>query len=211
MKVLLIFFLVIGVVSSADEYLPLKAPLLSPEERFPVDLNEQARRDLQETDESARNLEIFQKREISWLGLLLVGGGILFAFVRERKPVKEQSPEELIKTIQEESLSQLKALESESLNPEEFYTKLTQIIRQYIERAYQLPAETSTTEEFFSKLQTTNPFSQKTTQDLNAFLESADKIKFARQNASPADCKEALDYALHFIESNRNYAVEKQL
>lgn len=185
-----------------EQWQPLPAPMLTLEERYPVDLDEKERRTLTERNETERNVALFKEREVPWFSLLLLGAAIVYVVMGGKKEKKKEiSQEELVKTLQEQTIHQLEQLKPGMLEqtPDLFYVALTRILRSYIEQHYELPAETSTTEEFFSKIQTSSVLGKKDSQGLSEFLQSADRVKFARQDASEADRQEALDYALAFV------------
>lgn len=203
MKNLFLFFILCCFLNADEEWQPLHAPLLTPEERFPVDLNESERRNLVESDERSRNVQRFNEREIPWISLFLVGVAIVFAFSGRKKKVTEVTKEEKIRTLQEEALAKLDTLQSSigEISPEQFYVSLTQVFRSYIESYYGLPAEKMTTEEFFQKLKGNPIINEQSTTAIKNFLESADQVKFARTSASQGECQQALIYAVKFIRS----------
>lgn len=190
-----------------EPWQPLPAPMLSMDERYPVDLDEQARRELLERDESAKNVERFKEREVPWFSILLVGAAIVYvAFGGKKEKVREISLDEIEKTLQQKTVIELETLREglEGQSADQFYVALTRILRTYIETSYGLPAETSTTEEFFSKLQITEQLNKSESQGLSDFMLSADRVKFAREEASREDREEAVNYALNFVRAKKS-------
>lgn len=87
---------------------------------------------------------------------------------------------------------------------EEFYIEITQIIRKYIERQYQIKAPEQTTQEFLMKVIDTPIFESSLKGHLEEFLKFADLVKFARLHPEISDCNQAEDSAESFILSQRS-------
>lgn len=202
----IVLFFISSVLSSEESWQPLPAPMLSLEERYPVELNDKEQRALKERNEAKRNVALFKEREVPWFSLFLVGAAILYVIFggRKEKP-RELSKEEIEKTLQEETIIKLQQLKMEKKTPDQFYVELTQILRSYIEQFYGLPAETSTTEEFFNKVQTDKALVKLDSQGLSEFMQSADRVKFARQDATEEDLRRALEYAISFIRKSTTF------
>jgi len=89
----------------------------------------------------------------------------------------------------------------------EFYIELTMVVRRYIERTHGIRAPEQTTEEFLAAAARQPTFSRDVIVELRTFLESADLVKFAGQEASPAMTDDATAKARTYIESD---ATQKQ-
>jgi hypothetical protein len=66
----------------------------------------------------------------------------------------------------------------------DFYVELTMVVRRYIERTHGIRAPGQTTQEFLAAAARHPQFSAETVSQLRAFLESADMVKFAGQEAT---------------------------
>jgi hypothetical protein len=66
----------------------------------------------------------------------------------------------------------------------DFYVELTMVVRRYIERTHGIRAPGQTTQEFLAAAAKHPQFSVETVNQLRAFLESADMVKFAGQEAT---------------------------
>lgn len=105
---------------------------------------------------------------------------------------------------------EIKLLNSSATELQEKYTKnaeeqVAQIKQSMIRSGaswLELPTETSTTEEFFNKVQTNKALVKLDSQGLSEFMQSADRVKFARQDVSEVDLRRALEYAISFIRKN---------
>lgn len=84
----------------------------------------------------------------------------------------------------------------------DFYVELTLVVRRYIERSHSLRAPEQTTEEFLAAASKDPAFSPETLAALRTFLQSADLVKFAGQEATPAMADSATASAKNYIEND---------
>ena len=84
------------------------------------------------------------------------------------------------------------------MSVEEFYTRLADIVRQFIEGRYGLRAPERTTEEFLAEA--TLPERQLAL--LRTFLVEADLVKFARHRPGPDDRARAFAAAENFVRES---------
>jgi hypothetical protein len=123
------------------------------------------------------------------LGLLaLVAIGVLIYFLI-KKYQKKKIEEETFKTPIEKATSLLNTLEKKELwqngDVKSYYSELTDIVRNYIEEALEIPAMESTTFELIAGLKTIATkkrlkLSTDTIKSLQSVLEKADLVKFAK-------------------------------
>jgi hypothetical protein len=136
------------------------------------------------------------KAEDSWgnwwkylLALVLILGIGAFVYwylkIRQKKKIEE----EVYKTPIERATSLLNILEKKELwqhgEIKEYYSELTDIARNYIEEAIEIPAMESTTSELIEALKAASlkkkmKVSQETVESLFAVLKQADLVKFAK-------------------------------
>lgn len=95
------------------------------------------------------------------------------------------------------SLAELK--KELTLNDETFFVRLSDILRQYIERRFALPATEKTSEEFIQQLRSDSVLSEKQRIALERFLGTADMVKFAKMNADEKQRNECLNMADNFV------------
>ena len=87
----------------------------------------------------------------------------------------------------------------------EFYVELTFVVRRYIERRHGIRAPRQTTEEFLAAASRHQAFTPDAIGSLRVFLESADLVKFAGQQASSEMADDATQRARQYLETdNRN-------
>jgi len=130
----------------------------------------------------------------SWIWKLLVALAILGAigygiywFIKKRQAKKIE--EEIYKTPIEKATSLLNVLEKKQLwqkgEVKAYYSELTDIARNYIEEAIEIPAMESTTSELIEGLRIASKrkkmsLSQETIENLEKVLKQADLVKFAK-------------------------------
>jgi len=123
------------------------------------------------------------------LCLLLLGGlgALVYWYIKKRKGEKEIA--EIFKTPIEKATSLLNKLEKKELwqhgEVKEYYSELTDIVRNYIEEAIEIPAMESTTSELIEGLKIASlkkkmKLSKETIENLFTVLKQADLVKFAK-------------------------------
>lgn len=101
------------------------------------------------------------------------------------------------------ALAQLDALERDAL-PESgqthpFWVRLSDIVRHYVERRFELRAPERTTPEFLHEARSHASLSESHRSLLAQFLRMADMVKFAGVRPAASDCRSALDTARIFV------------
>jgi len=84
----------------------------------------------------------------------------------------------------------------------DFYIELTMVVRRYIERAHLIHAPEQTTQEFLAAAAHHPHFRPQSLAQLKDFLESADLIKFAGQEATPLLADQAVARAKGYVEQD---------
>ena len=123
------------------------------------------------------------------LGILLIIGlaALIYWFVKKYQKKKIEA--EIYKTPIEKATSLLNSLEKKELwqkgEVKEYYSELTNIVRNYIEEAIEIPAMESTTSELIEGLKVASlkkkmMLSQDTIENLFVVLKQADLVKFAK-------------------------------
>ena len=84
---------------------------------------------------------------------------------------------------------------------EEFYVRLSGIVRDYVEGRFRLRAPEMTTEEFLQAAQRRAEMAPVHRALLGQFLGEADLVKFARHHPAPEDAERALSAAGEFVRS----------
>lgn len=86
---------------------------------------------------------------------------------------------------------------------QEFFYRISGIVRGYIERRFGLTAAEMTTEEFLSAASTDARFPRDHAAALDPFLRACDLVKYAKHQPRPSDADESLRAAQGFVEETR--------
>lgn len=140
------------------------------------------------------------------LGGLLISGLIIWLLVRYLK--KKRDPQGAFSTPQEPAhviaFRELDLLKEQKIwtmgMVKEYYSRLTEITRRYIERQYDIPAMESTTEEILHAFSRTNRDDSLLDEMLKELLELADLVKFAKEDPLPVDNQTNLTNAYIFVQ-----------
>ena len=86
-----------------------------------------------------------------------------------------------------------------NINPKPFVFKLSEILRIYVERLFNLPAMELTGEEFLREISEHAFFKNRFEEVLKKFVEQGDSIKYSSDQNKGYDTKDLLDIALRFV------------
>ncbi|MCX7909055.1 MAG: hypothetical protein N2560_06025 [Ignavibacteria bacterium] len=140
--------------------------------------------------------------------LILVGIAVfayfIYFFIRRRKR-KPELAEELKLPPHIVALQELKQLDSEKLwqkgEIKQFHIRLTEIIRKYIERRFEIPALEMISREIIDNLFKINNLEAELIEKLRRSFEISDLVKFAKFVPLPDDHTFCLKVAFEFVES----------
>jgi hypothetical protein len=107
----------------------------------------------------------------------------------------------------ERALEDLERLRQEALPSrrrfEEFYVRLSTIVRRYVEERFSVRAPEMTTEEFLQAALRASALSAEHRVALQEFLSRCDLVKFARYEPSEREADDALSSAFTFVQDTR--------
>lgn len=154
-------------------------------------------------------VEIPQEPSFLWAWALgavaLTGAAGVWLYLR-RKRVKELV--RIFKPAHEIAYERLRALVKENLvgagKIKEFYERISDILRHYIEHRFSLRAPERTTEEFLFELAGTDVLSESDKESLGQFLQHCDLVKFARHEPATEQIQETFDLVKDFIEKTKS-------
>jgi hypothetical protein len=106
-------------------------------------------------------------------------------------------------TPYELAIRALQQLREENPPVQEFYTRLSDIVRHYLEGRFHLHAPEQTTEEFLYEVSENNVLTQEHKDLLGAFLQESDLVKFARHHPEQSDMQRALEAAEKFVRDTQ--------
>lgn len=159
------------------------------------------------------------KRLIQWvfvgLGALLLAG-IIYGLVNRLKKQSKKLEQELVKRSPHEVACELlERLSQENLIAKglikEYYYRITDILRHYIEDLFGLLAPEQTTEEFLVEMAHTNKLEENHKLLIREFLEHCDRVKYAKYRPSGAEIKETYDIAKRLIDETVERLKEKEV
>lgn len=140
------------------------------------------------------------------LGLVAIAGVILY-FVLRKKDIKAVfiAPPKPIPPY-EAAMQQLEALRVRKLcehgQEREFYTRLTEILREYLDKRFGINAMEMTTSQIKAAIQA-NESTRMSAKLMNRTLEMADFVKFAKMRPLPEDNTRAFNSAVQFVEETK--------
>jgi hypothetical protein len=159
------------------------------------------------------------KRLVLWIiagigGLSL--GCIIYVFVNKFKNRQEKQEEAFIrKSPHEIAYELLEQLSRDDLIAKglvkEYYYRITNIVRHYIEDRFGLLAPEHTTEEFLVEMARTNKLHDNHKQLMGKFLERCDMVKYAKYGPSKAEAEEVFSLAKRFIDETRESLQEMEV
>ena len=134
--------------------------------------------------------------------LLLIGAFALYRYFRRKKPAAVPAPKPA-KPLHIRYLEALDALEAEKLwqkgEVKEYYIRITDLLRQYIEARFGVPTLERTTGEIMDGARQ-HPELCKHTQLINGILTTADMAKFAKAQPLPSEHAAAMQLTRAFIK-----------
>lgn len=138
------------------------------------------------------------------LALLFIIAGIFFIRWIINKLKNKKLPPEVIRPAWEIAKEELAALEKENLpaagKVEEYFVRLSAIIRHYLERRFSVNAPEMTTDEFLIHIKTIAVLDLQQKDSLKEFLTLSDMVKFARYSSTSKETENSLTVAKRLIE-----------
>lgn len=81
----------------------------------------------------------------------------------------------------------------------EYYTELTDIVRNYLEEAWDIPSTDMTSDETLEAFSSCKAYSETNDTKLRQILKTADMVKFAKSEPLPNEHTQAMNYATEFV------------
>lgn len=147
---------------------------------------------------------------IRWilLGLLLIGLGIgiyyLVRYIRKHKTGATEEEEQVpLRPAEEVALEKLDEIKAEKIwqdgKVKEYHTELTDVIREYISRRYEVSSTEKTSDETLQELKPLMKEQKDLFDRLRKMLSLADLVKFAKWTTTPDENESALLTAYDFV------------
>ncbi len=154
-------------------------------------------------------LEMPRKSSLRWIWILCTAGVIVAVGVwlyLRRKRVEELV--RIFSPAHEIAYVRLRALVKDDLiaagRIKEFYERISDILRHYIEHRFDLRAPERTTEEFLAELAVTDILAGPDKRDIGEFLKHCDLVKFAKYNPTTEQIQQTFDLVKYFIEKTKS-------
>ncbi len=142
------------------------------------------------------------------LGIAAAGVGVYFLvrYLRSRA-TSEQAEEialELLRPAEEVALEKLDKIKAEKIwqqgRLKDYYTELTDVVREYIARRFEVSAEEKTSDEILRDIKPLLAEQKELYTRLGDMLRLADLVKFAKWNALPDENEISLRNAYQFVQ-----------
>ncbi len=135
--------------------------------------------------------------------ILLLAIGVVIFFYFKRKKNIQKTPSEPPRPAEEIAREELKALLDMKLIEKgmvkEYYVRLSDIMRKYIEGRYKIFAMEETTWELYQEMRVKR-IERKHVDKIRDFLEDCDLVKFAKYIPTPKEISEIYKHAQDIIE-----------
>jgi hypothetical protein len=144
-------------------------------------------------------------RPLLWLGAGMLAVALIVATFYRLLNRRRRGPAAVPRPAHELALEALAKLHAARLldagRHEEFYVKLSAIVRTYLEARFHLRAPEMTSEEFLQAAQRDPQLTPPQRSSLGTFLSEADLVKFARYVPASTDAERAYQAAREFVQS----------
>jgi len=143
---------------------------------------------------------------VGMIALLIIGGVVYVVFFRKKKPQIIPEKKAPVIPAHEIAFKKLHELEQKKLWQEgdvkTYYVELTDILREYLEGRFHIPALESTTIEIMNALHR-KEIEEKQKRQLRELLERADLAKFAKMRPGPEHNRSDMELARNFVKETK--------
>ncbi len=178
-----------------------------------IDLGEKAQlRDIKPIHEVPFSLLSWLRRNWYWIVLpLLLVGALWYAWKWwRRRPIVSKEVKETGPTlpIHERILIALREVEQEKLwqngAPKPYYSRITELLREYIEERYHVPALERTTDDLLHELRV-SALGREQLQLLHNMLQLSDMVKFAKAVPTPLENEQIMHGAIRLVQETTEH------
>jgi hypothetical protein len=144
-----------------------------------------------------------------WIwGLLAAGFIVAFLFWIRWRGRQARELIRIFRPAHEIAYDRLRSLVSQDLvgagKVKEFYERISDILRHYIEHRFNLKAPERTTEEFLMELTSVQVLNPPDQERLGEFLQHCDLVKFAKYTPTTEQIQKTFDLVKDFIETTKS-------
>lgn len=166
-----------------------------------------ALRDIHDIIELPFSLAYWARQHAAWIAggvAVLVAIIILLYFLlRKKKSTTDRSEPRIVIPLHERILAALGDLEKQRVwqqgDHKAYHSRLTDLLRSYIEERFRVPAMESTTDELVKELRI-SPLNNEQRTHVENMLRLADMVKFAKAVPSPQENEQMMAGALRFVQ-----------
>lgn len=136
------------------------------------------------------------------IAFIFILTALIIFYLRKRKKTGIDDKEEKLIDPYEEALSAITALKEEQsiLSPKPFIFRLSEILRIYVEKVFNVPAMELTGEEFMREIASHSFFKNRYDEILREFIRQGDRIKYSEENFEDGEMNLLMQTALHFVQ-----------
>ena len=147
--------------------------------------------------------------QVNWaliVAIVSIIGILILLFIIYRKIIKRR-PVRLPHETALEELEAIRGFLAKAGDVKEYYVRVSDCIRHYIERAFALKAPEMTTEEFLNSLRDSASLSPEQKGLLKSFLNACDLVKFAKYLPPSSEIEAVFTAAKKFVEETKDVRV----
>ncbi len=144
---------------------------------------------------------------------LLIVGYLILSFLKKRRKqnISDTSIPEVIRPAHEIALEKLETIRRgqywQRASAKAYYTDLSIIVREYVEKRFSVFALELTTHELLQTLQHSSCAAEEK-ERLRMLLSTADMVKFAKQQPDEQQSLQSIDMAIKFVQNTKEEPVE---
>lgn len=173
--------------------------------------------EMDSTDISITDIKGIYRAPIWWWGIIRwillalaiagagLGGYYLISFLKSRKKTEETIlPSEPLRPAEEVALEKLDIIREEKIwqtgQVKEYHTQITDVIREYIARRYDISSTEQTSDETLTAIRPLLENQRDLYNELRKMLSLADLVKFAKWTTTPDENELSLRNAYNFVQ-----------
>jgi len=167
-----------------------------------------------DTSQPFKPIKDIRRVKLTWLdilpdvllgiALLLIVWAIVYVLRRRKRKPQPAVIQQPLQPPYEEAMAQLKQWQTEQawtkMHMKEYFTRLTDVLRRYVERAFEIPAMEITSGELLEHIDQ-HPLLRVHRTIWDEILSEADRVKFARWSSSADMAAHCLDKAIEVVEA----------
>jgi LPXTG-motif cell wall-anchored protein len=144
------------------------------------------------------------------LAVILMGLAVWY-FLKKKKEKVDVKVEDAPSDPYDDALQAISDLQrKKSIAPKPLVFRLSEILRVYVERLFNLPAMELTGEEFMREIASHSFFKNRYEETLQDFIQQGDQIKYSKKQVTEETTKQLVHVALNFVKDTKQKLEEEQ-